>query len=262
MDMKKIIVSITLALSFITIILLFLNQIEGLNQIIGSEYIILDNTVTERGESEDFIIYVPVCENITLRVNIEGEVLNIDEMSCNLAVAAAYTEESGWHNFHHKLIGGGHVIDGVYHDGFKCNEITGAFIYANNHWKFVISDIEKIMQDATKYENSCAFAQTMLVHDNNIVPLPRKLLSGEKTLRRALCDYHNSLTVVDSKEELTMNEFALKLQNAGIFSALNLDMDTMYSKWREKEDDEMIDIHPADDSTQFATNYLLFHFLD
>ncbi len=261
--MKRLIASITIVLLFVTTVLLVFNQPEPTDSVMEPESVYEGVTVTESYESEDLIFYEPVFENISLRLNHERDTLGYCGIACNLVVAAAYTEVYNWSEFHHKLIDGGHVVDGVYHEGCPCKENTGAFIYADKHWKFVVSDFDDHMKAAGNGNNSCAFAQTMLVHDSQLIQLPAKLQSGKKALRRALCDYHNRLIVVDSKENLTMSEFAAKLYNAGMFSALYLDMGTMrHSRWRAKDGDPMIDIHPSNDTTKYATNYLMFFFID
>ena len=262
--MKNLIVTITLALSFLTVLLLLMGKKDTVVETVieDKDTICLEDKITLRYETKDFVFYEPSIERVQLQVNSERDSLVYAGLSRALVVAAAYTEKYGWKEFSHKLIAGDHVVDGKLYEGYDCQENTGAFIYANRHWSFTNQNIAEAMLDAALYKNSCAFQQTMLVHQNRLIDIPSKL-SVTKTVRRALCDYQNRLVVIDSKNELTLGQFASKLQEEGVYSALYLDIgDQSYSLWREYPDSTMLAIHPASDSTRYATNYLVFHWVD
>jgi hypothetical protein len=86
-----------------------------------------------------------------------------------------------------------------------------------------------------------------------------KTLPVKRHIRRALCDMHNKLVVVESKNKLTLEEFSNELLESGVHSAIYLDMGAMsYSVWREYSNDSIMIIHPVNNMTKFATNYLRF----
>ena len=70
---------------------------------------------------------------------------------------------------------------------------------------------------------------------------------------------HNNLIIVESKVNLTLEEFSDELVKSGIYSAIYLDMGAMnYSVWREYSNDSIKTLHPVNNMTKYATNYLRF----
>ena len=68
---------------------------------------------------------------------------------------------------------------------------------------------------------------------------------------------------MESNKPQTYEEFAKCLASAGVFSALYLDMGAQsYSLWRERESDDVKEIHPKIDKWVYATNYLNFFWVD
>ena len=156
------------------------------------------------------------------------------------------------------MIAGNHVSNGRFYEGYECPENTGAFIYANNHWSFINRDIDKRISEVSGILDACAFAQTMLVYEGKVQQIPNTLPS-KRYIRRALCDMHNNLIIVESKVKLTLEEFSDELVKSGVYSAIYLDMGAMnYSVWREYSNDSIKTLHPFNNMTKYATNYLRF----
>ena len=218
--------------------------------------------VATKIENSKFIFIEPQFQTIELVFNDANfndfMSLEINGDSTVLAVAAAYTKKYNWSEFNHMLIAGNHAGGGNLYEGYKCLENTGAFIYANKHWVFINKDIDKRILELDGISDACAFAQTMLVHEGKVQQIP-KTLPSKRYIRRALCDMHNKLVVVESKNVLTMEEFSNELVESGVYSAIYLDMGAMrYSVWREYSNDSIMTIHPVNNMTKFATNYLRF----
>lgn len=268
--MKKYIVASTILLSFVTICLLLVNSQttteEDDNNQTSAEVKTDDNVVCNKYELDQLVVYEPHFASIGLSVSdFSSDSLEfpyVGEFHI-LSVAAAYTDTYGWTEFSHDLIEGNHVVEGKFYEGSPCEENTGAFIYANRHWQIVFKDFKSAIKNSEGYNDACAFEQTMLVYENKPVPLPAVLVQKPRNIRRAICDYHNRLVIMESKKAQTYEEFAKCLASADVFSALYLDMGGQsYSLWRERESDDVKEIHPKTDKWVYATNYLNFFWVD
>ena len=218
--------------------------------------------VATKTENSKLVFIEPHYNTIELVFNDDGfndfMSLEINGDSTVLAVAAAYTKKYHWSEFNHMLIAGSHAGGGKSYEGYRCPENTGAFIYANKHWSFINMDIDERISELYGISDACAFAQTMLVHEGKVQQIP-KTLPVKRHIRRALCDMHNELVVVESKNKLTLEEFSNELLESGVHSAIYLDIGAMsYSVWREYSNDSIMIIHPVNNITKFATNYLRF----
>ena len=267
--MKKYIIASTILLSFITICLLLVNSqtsTETDNNQTLAEVPTDDNVVCDKYETVQLIVYEPHFETIGLSVHdFPSDSLQFPYVGQFhiLSVAAAYTDRYYWTDFSHDLIEGNHIVVGKFYEGSPCKENTGAFIYANRHWQIVYKDFKSAIKSSEGYDDACAFEQTMLVYENKPVPLPAALVQNPKNIRRAICDDHNRLVIMESKKPQTYEEFAKCLASAGVFSALYLDMGGQsYSLWRERESDDVKEIHPKTDKWVYATNYLNFFWVD
>lgn len=268
--MKKYIIASTILLSFMTIILLLQSQEQVVSAVQSDNLEIQDEEIIVgfKYDLDQLIVFEPKFETIAISVNESPsdslEFPNFSDYQI-LTVAAAYTHEYKSENaFSHKNIEGDHVVGGSFYEGNKCDENTGAFVYANRHWRFVYDDYQSSIKAAPAFDDACAFAQTMLVYEHKVLPLPDKFEnSNKKALRRALCDYQNRLVVMESKSAVTYKEFAQSLLEAGVYAALYLDMgDMSYSLWRDKVDGDEQILHPKHDNLKFATNFLHFYWVD
>lgn len=176
--------------------------------------------------------------------------------------AAAYTKSYNWIKFNHDLIAGPH-IDSEYHEGYNCQANSGAFyyVYSANRWDFVYHGYRETLR-ALDGKGS-GFSQVMLVFNGSICKIHKEAKPESKRLRRAICDIDNELYIIDSKNPMTIPDFATLLINAGAFHALYMDMGGMrFSAYKEHLESDWIEIHPRNPKSRYATNYLVFYYVD
>lgn len=266
--MRKIFTISIITLLLVTNVFLLLNILDLLSDSPSEECVktIVENLnehiVAAKTENSKLVFIEPHYNTIELIFNDDGfndfMSLEINGDSTVLAVAAAYTKKYHWSEFNHMLIAGSHAGGGKPYEGYRCPENTGAFIYANKHWSFINRDIDKRICEVSGISDACAFAQTMLVYEGKAQQIP-KTLPSKRYIRRALCDIHNKLVVVESKNMLTLDEFSNELVLSGVYSAIYLDMGSMsYSVWREYSNESIKTIYPVNNMTKYATNYLRF----
>lgn len=185
-------------------------------------------------------------------------------MSSNhvFVAAAAYTKSYNWTKFNHNLIAGPH-IDSEYNEGYNCEANSGAFYYvdASRRWDFVYRGYRETMWDLDG--KGFGFSQVMLVFNGSICKIHKEAKPDSKRLRRAICDIDNKLYIIDSKHPMTMPDFAMLLKNAGAFHALYMDMGSMrFPSYKECFEGGWTEIHPRNPKSRYATNYLVFYYVD
>lgn len=176
--------------------------------------------------------------------------------------AAAYTKSYNWTKFNHNLIAGPH-IDSEYHEGYNCEANSGAFYYVHSsgRWDFVYRGYRETLRDLDG--KGSGFSQVMLVFNGSICKIHKEAKPDSKRLRRAICDIDNELYIIDSKHPMTMSGFAMLLKNAGAFHALYMDMGSMrFSAYKEHYEGDWTEIHPRNSKSRYATNYLVFYYVD
>lgn len=176
--------------------------------------------------------------------------------------AAAYTKSYNWTRFNHNLIAGPH-IDSEYHEGYNCEANSGAFYYVHSsgRWDFVYRGYRETLRDLDG--KGSGFSQVMLVFNGSICKIHKEAKPDSKRLRRAICDIDNELYIIDSKHPMTMSGFAMLLKNAGAFHALYMDMGSMrFSAYKEHYEGDWTEIHPRNPTSRYATNYLVFYYVD
>ena len=176
--------------------------------------------------------------------------------------AAAYTKSYNWTKFNHNLIAGPH-IDSEYHEGYNCEANSGAFYYVHSsgRWGFVYRGYRETLRDLDG--KGSGFSQVMLVFNGSICKIHKEAKPDSKRLRRAICDIDNELYIIDSKHPMTMPDFAMLLKNAGAFHALYMDMGSMrFSAYKEHYEGDWTEIHPRNPKSRYATNYLVFYYVD
>ena len=176
--------------------------------------------------------------------------------------AAAYTKSYNWTKFTHNLIAGPH-IDSEYHEGYNCEANSGAFYYVNSlgRWDFVHHGYRETLRDLDG--KGSGFSQVMLVFNGSACKIHKEAKPYSKRLRRAICDIDNELYIIDSKHPMTMSDFAMLLKNAGAFHALYMDMGSMrFSAYKEHFGADWTEIHPRNPKSRYATNYLVFYYVD
>lgn len=176
--------------------------------------------------------------------------------------AAAYTKSYNWTKFNHNLIAGPH-IDSEYHEGYNCEANSGAFYYVHSsgRWDFVYRGYRETLRDLDG--KGSGFSQVMLVFNGSICKIHKEAKPDSKRLRRAICDIDNELYIIDSKHPMTMPDFAMLLKDAGAFHALYMDMGSMrFSAYKEHYEGDWTEIHPRNPKSRYATNYLVFYYVD
>lgn len=176
--------------------------------------------------------------------------------------AAAYTKSYNWTKFNHNLIAGPH-IDSEYHEGYNCEANSGAFYYVHSsgRWDFVYRGYRETLRDLDG--KGSGFSQVMLVFNGSICKIHKEAKPDSKRLRRAICDIDNQLYIIDSKHPMTMPDFAMLLKKAGAFHALYMDMGSMrFSAYKEHYEGDWTEIHPRNSKSRYATNYLVFYYVD
>ena len=176
--------------------------------------------------------------------------------------AASYTKSYNWTKFDHNLIAGPH-IDSEYHEGYNCEANSGAFYYVNSpgRWDFVHHGYRETLRDLDG--KGSGFSQVMLVFSGSVCKIHKEVKPDSKRLRRAICDIDNELYIIDSKHPMTMPAFAALLKNAGAFHALYMDMGSMrFSAYKEHLEADWTEIHPRNAMSRYATNYLVFYYVD
>lgn len=176
--------------------------------------------------------------------------------------AAAYTKSYNWTRFNHDLIAGPH-LDIEYHEGYNCEANSGAFYYvrSSRRWDFVHHGYRETLQDL--HCKGFGFSQVMLVFNGTVCDIHKEAKPESKNLRRAICDIGNELYIIDSKYPMTMPDFAAHLRNAGAFHALYMDMGSMrFSAYKEHFEADWTEIHPRNPKSRYATNYLVFYYVD
>lgn len=176
--------------------------------------------------------------------------------------AAAYTKSYNWTKFNHNLIAGPH-IDSEYHEGYNCEANSGAFYYVDSsrRWDFVYHGYRETLRDLDG--KGPGFSQVMLVFNGSVCKIHKEAKPESKRLRRAICDIDNELYIIDSKNPITMPDFATLLINAGAFHALYMDMGSMrFSAYKEHFEADWTEIHPRNPKSRYATNYLVFYYVD
>ena len=176
--------------------------------------------------------------------------------------AAAYTKSYNWTKFNHNLIAGPH-IDSEYHEGYNCEANSGAFYYVDSsrRWDFVYHGYRETLRDLDG--KGSGFSQVMLVFNGSVCKIHKSAKPESKRLRRAICDIDNELYIIDSKYPMTMPDFAAHLRDASAFHALYMDMGSMrFSAYKEHLEADWIEIHPRNPKSRYATNYLVFYYVD
>ena len=176
--------------------------------------------------------------------------------------AAAYTKSYNWTKFNHNLIAGPH-IDCEFNEGYNCEANTGAFYYVHSsrRWDFVHHGYRETLMDLDG--KGSGFSQVMLVFNGSTCKIHKSAKPESKRLRRAICDIDNELYIIDSKYPMTMPDFAAHLRDAGAFHALYMDMGSMrFSAYKEHFEGDWTEIHPRNAKSRYATNYLVFYYVD
>lgn len=176
-------------------------------------------------------------------------------------VAAAAFTGVGWEDgFDHKLIAGDHVarlswetLDAKRYRGYPCKRNTGAFVYYNGQYKFLYK-VYSLELDSAAIHQGIGFGQEMITHEGAKVPTIRR--AGNVNQFRALCEWHNDLCVIESKEDIAFGDFSDCLGKLSVSEALYLDMGGWNYSWYRNKYGEVI--HTFPEGRERLTNAIVF----
>ena len=176
--------------------------------------------------------------------------------------AGAYTKSYNWSKFEHSLIAGPHIDDKFY-EGYDEPANSGAFYYVHSErrWAFVHDGFAKALREVSAVKGQCVgFSQVMLLSGGEMCDIHPRSNPNKLRHRRALCNINHELYVVDSKNKISMSEFAKCLKAIGVIDGLYMDMGSMkYSAYKEFAEGDWIEIHPRNSKTKYCSNYMVFN---
>lgn len=206
----------------------------------------------------DIKIYYPQFDSIKLECF--NKVTPESHENAIFCCTAAFTDSWGT-EVNHDRICGEHSSNGVVYNNPSLKRNTGAFVYYDRQYHFFYkpdTNKEDILYKMylASLDGGCGFTQEMMIHDYKIVKTTRSYNSF--TRFRALCEYHNKLCIIDSKEPISFGNFIKTLSNLGVKEALYMDMGGWdYSWYRKSNLSNSRYIHPVYNSS--ITNLLVFY---
>lgn len=197
-------------------------------------------------------VYYPATDSIVLRC---FDIPTPDkDSSIIFCCAAAFTRYDKPHDNNHLYIAGDHVCSGERKQGYPCSNNTGAVVFYNGKWKFLLDRYSHELDSAAQ-NNGSGFAQEMLIHEGKPIKTVRRL--SQIGQYRALCQFNGELCVIDANEPQPFGEFINTILDAGVEEALYLDMGEWHYSWYRsylKGDVYYI----FSDYKESATNWLCF----
>ena len=218
------------------------------NAVQDSPVMIDDSTV------QGLIIYYPQFSRIDLVCEKMPNQQDTDVIYC---AEAAFTHEL-LDEFAHSNIDGDHVSGGKRYKGAKCKDNSGAFAWFDDTtWEFVHGEYNELL-DSVAAAGGMGFGQAIIIHDGeSIRPLWR---DNTVTHYRALCEKDNRLCIVDSRDEVSYEQFVALLEAFEPRHALYMDMGAgwNHSWWRDASG-KVHEIHPVAEKSRYCTNWITFY---
>lgn len=209
------------------------------------------NELVEIEDVEGLTIYYPNYDRIDLMCGTMPSVL---DNSVIMMCEAAFTGKREPY-FYHKNVAGNHVCNGTFYEGYDCDVNTGAFVYYDGAWKFLMGDYDAEIVKAAE-NGGMGFGQNMIIYNGILQPSFRDL--DGKHQYRALCERNGRLCVVDLKEKIEYSRFLEYLMKANVKYALYLDMGTPWNySWYRKADGKVEFIHSIEG--EYNTNWIVFY---
>ena len=241
---------------FFSSVLIFLTACVSHSQIrveSDVQFTIVDSTETKVN------IYYPKYDSIKLECF--DKITPESHDNAIFCCTAAFTESWGT-DVNHNRICGEHSSNGVVYNNPSLKRNTGAFIYYDNgYYEFIYrpeSDKETILHKTyvASVEGGCGFTQEMMIHNYCIVKTTRPFSNVNRF--RALCDYHDTLCIIDSKKAISFGDFIKELNNLGVKEAIYMDMGGWnYSWYKETSSSNPKYIHSTYNDS--ITNLLVFY---
>lgn len=221
----------------------------GFNGWLQAGYKRADPLIVIDESHEGLTIFYPQYESIDLVCGASSPESDSRTVFC---CPAAFTGEV-INEFKHSNIAGHHVSGGELEYGYACKVNTGAFVWYNGKWKFLLKDYNSEFKKAAN-SGGMAVSQNMIIHDFVEQPLFRK----KSFQYRALCELNDKLCVIQSDESVKYREFVDMLKETGVKNALYLDMGgwnhSWYRKWESAKP-----IYINNNPHKHYTNWLTFY---
>lgn len=196
----------------------------------------------------DLVAFYPQFKRVDLAF---GTMPSMSDGSVLMCCAAAFTGKEQ-KRFDHRNIAGNHVGGGEFHAGYPCRTNTGAFVWAEGKWRFLMGDYEGDVARAAD-KRGMAFGQMMIIHGG------RRVAGhvGGRYVFRALCERRGRLCVVEGRRLQDFDYFVSALQGYGVSEALYLVMGRgwNYSWYRDIGGGARI-LHPH--QHDYSNNWIVF----
>ena len=170
-------------------------------------------------------VFYPMFDSIDL---VCGQHAPNDDKNAIFCCAASFTG-SYLEEFDHFNVAGNHVSGGKLYKGYSCRPNTGAFVWYNGQWKFLLHDYSAELKAAAAGAGM-GFGQNMIIHDGVEQPLFR----SNSFQYRALCELNGELCVIQSDQSVPYRTFVDMLKTAGVKHAIYLDMGGWSHAWYRK----------------------------
>ena len=217
------------------------------NAIPGPKVMVDDSTVN------GLIVYYPQFSRIDL---VCGKMPSQQDTNVVFCAEAAFTHEL-LDEFAHSNIDGDHVSGGKRYTGAKCKDNSGAFAwFSDTTWEFVNGEYDTLL-DSVAAAGGMGFGQAIIIHDGeSIQPLWREGVNQY----RALCEKDGRLCIVDSRDEVSYEQFVKMLEAFAPTHALYMDMGAGWNhSWWRDDDGQIHEIHPIAEKSRYCTNWITFY---
>lgn len=221
----------------------------GYNGWLEAGYKSADSLIVIDSSHKGLTIFYPQYKSIDLVCDVSSPQGDCNAIFC---CPAAFTGEV-INEFKHTNIAGHHVSGGELDYGYACKINTGAFVWYNGKWKFLLKDYKPEFKKAAN-SGGMAFFQNMIIYDFVEQPLFRK----NSFQYRAICELNDKLCVIQSDESIKYREFVDMLKEAGVKHALYLDMGGWNHSWYRKWECSK-PIYINNNPHKHYTNWLTFY---
>lgn len=175
--------------------------------------------------NDNLNIYYPDFETIDL---VYGSESPEKDPNITFCCAASFTGER-LNTFTHANIAGIHGSNGQIYDGYICENNTGAFIWYDKKWKFILGETSEEFEKIVD-KNGMGFSQNIIIYDYHRQPLWRHNIRSY----RALCELNNKLCIIQSNKPIPYYKFVKALEKLNVKYAIYLDMGSWKHAWFRK----------------------------
>ena len=210
--------------------------------------VVIDDTTVD-----GLIVYYPQFSRIDL---VCEKMPSQQDTSVIFCAEAAFTHEL-LDEFAHNNIDGDHVSGGKRYKGAGCKDNSGAFAwFGDTTWEFINGEYNTLL-DSVAQAGGMGFGQALIIHEGESI---RPLWRDGVNQYRALCEKDGRLCIVDSRDEVSYEQFVAMLEDFAPRHALYMDMGAgwNHSWWRDGEG-RVHEIHPTAEKSRYCTNWITFY---